>query len=63
MRLIEKMGGVALAMVLGLAGVVRAADIDTKYASLPNLTDEQKAKIAAIEKSADDQITAILTDE
>jgi len=60
---------VAFVTALLLAGVnsraVRAADApkNPRYAGLPNLTEEQKAKIAAIEKQADAQVTALLTDE
>ncbi|HEX4056028.1 MAG TPA: hypothetical protein VHX86_17320 [Tepidisphaeraceae bacterium] len=67
MRSHQKLGFLLLAVVLAVSSVARADDsqpaIDAKYAALPNLTDDQKAKIAAIEKQADDQIMALLTDE
>jgi len=67
MRHIGKFSGFFLAAVLVLGASIRCLggpnDIDSKYASLPNLTDDQKTKIAAIEKQADDQIMAILTDD
>ncbi len=64
MRHIEKFSGFLLAIAFCFSATVRCfGDIDSKYASLPNLTDDQKSKIAAIEKQADDQIMAILTDE
>jgi hypothetical protein len=71
MRISEKLGGLALVALFGLAPialvpVARGDDtnsIDPKYAALPNLTDDQKSKIASIEKQANDQIMAILTDQ
>jgi hypothetical protein len=66
MRHFRKVTGL-LAAALFFGAAIRCfggtGDIDSKYASLPNLTDDQKAKIAAIEKQADDQIMTILTDD
>jgi hypothetical protein len=67
MRSFGNLSGFFLAIALCFSFAVRCFagtnDIDSKYASLPNLTDDQRAKIATIEKEADDQIMAILTDE
>jgi hypothetical protein len=67
MRPISKFGGSFLAILVVFGATVRcfggSGDLDSKYAALPNLTDDQKSKIAAIEKQADDQIMALLTDE
>jgi len=53
----------AATIVVACGGFSLADDTTPKnprYAGLPNLTDEQKAKIAAIEKQADEQVMAIL---
>jgi hypothetical protein len=64
MRYIGTFCGTFLAMMFIFGATIQCfGDIDAKYSSLPNLTDDQKAKIAAVEKQADDQIIAILTDE
>jgi hypothetical protein len=65
MRSSAKTLGLMLAAVLALSSAALADEvsIDAKYANLPNLTDDQKAKIASIEKQANDQIMALLTDE
>ena len=64
MRSLAKMCGVALAAVMICGATVRGdGGMDAKYSGLPNLSDDQKEKIAAIEKQAEDQILAILTDD
>ena len=56
---------VAMLLLLCLQGGIALGDeiANPRYAALPNLTDEQKAKIVAIEKQADERVMAILTDE
>jgi hypothetical protein len=54
-------------LAIGFVGYASAADDATpknpRYVGLPNLTDAQKAKIAAIEKQADEQVMAVLSPE
>jgi hypothetical protein len=66
MRSLGKISGLFLVAVLAVNSATRGdtgGAIDSKYSSLPNLTEDQKAKIGAIEKQADDQIMALLTDD
>ena len=56
----------AVATVVVSCGFALADDAtprNPRYAGLPNLTADQKAKIAAIEKQADEQVMAVLTAE
>jgi uncharacterized membrane-anchored protein YhcB (DUF1043 family) len=64
MSSLARLCGFFVSATLGMGSICLAdGAMDSKYSSLPNLTDDQKSKIAAIEKQAEDQILLILTDD
>jgi hypothetical protein len=65
MRSFTKLGLCAAGLLFYGLSIASADDAihNPRYSALPNLTDDQRAKIAAIEKHADEQVMEILTDE